>query len=74
MSKGLGVILSHQVFIKCKYAFVYSMCISVHLDCIWACVYASIHAASQEACALYWLSQNSSPPRCDCVFMCDGHF
>lgn len=46
------------------------MCISVHLDCFWACVYVSIHAASQEACALYWLSQNSSRPGvivCLCV-------
>lgn len=71
------VILGHQVFIKCKYVFVCSMCISVHLDCFWACVYVSIHAASQEACALYWFSQNSCSlhsPRCDCVFMCDGHF
>lgn len=42
--------------------FVCSMCISVQLDCFWASVYVSIHAASQEACALYWLSQNSSHP------------
>lgn len=33
-------------------------------------MYVSIHAASQEACALYWLSQNSSRPGvivCLCV-------
>lgn len=50
-------------------------CVSLYtLTASGACVCVSIHAASQEDCALYWISQNSSRPRCDCVFMCDGHF
>lgn len=46
------------------------MCISVHIDCFGSCVCVSIHASSQKACALYWLSQNSSGPGvivCLCV-------
>lgn len=64
------VIPGLQVFIECQYVFVYSMCISVHIDCFGSCVCVSIHASSQKACALYWLSQNSSGPGvivCLCV-------
>lgn len=50
-------------------------CVSLYtLTASGACVYVSIHAASREACAFYWISQNSSRPRCDYVFTCDGHF
>lgn len=64
------VIPGLQVFIECQYVFVYSMCISVHIYCFGFSVCVSIHAWSQKACALYWLSQNSSGPGvivCLCV-------
>lgn len=77
------VILSHQVFIKCKYPFVCDMWFSVHpMWAFWVCVY--LHCALHTCLCVfslrhmqplfYWASQNSPGPQCDCVFMCDGHF